>query len=151
LAWGTSVGMETFREEGSSTVVLAGKVLVVDVDFVIERGDPLNPILRVSGVKTSNALLPGNSNSPTSTLTDSFLAESIERYCVEMQKREDCRDVERASRLRNNVLDHLRYLVVLDGLANRKEYGGLRWFTDIDELCPTLNKLAKSEAEVIAS
>jgi hypothetical protein len=143
--------MESFREEGSSTVVLGGKVLVVDVDFVTEREDPLNPILKVSSVKSSNALVPGNSNSPTSTLTDSFLADSIERYCVEMQKREDCRDVALASMLRNNVLDNLRYLMVIDGLANRKEYGGLRWFTDIDELCPTLNGLATSEAEVIAS
>lgn len=153
-AWGTSAGMETFKDdsrEDSSTVVLGGKVLVVDVDFVIERSDPLNPILRVSSVKTSNALLPGNTNSPTSTLTDSFLAGSIEEYCVEMQKPEKSRNIERASRLRNNVLDHLHYLVVLDGLANRKEYGGLRWFTDIDEICPTLNDLAKSEAEVITS
>jgi hypothetical protein len=146
--------METFKDdsrEGSSTVVLGGKVLVVDVDFVIEHSDPLNPILRVSSVKTSNALLSGNANSPTSTLTDSFLADSIEKYCIEMQKPEKSRNLERASRLRNNVLDHLRYMVVLDGLANRKEHGGLRWFTDIDEICPTLNGLAKSEAEVIAS
>lgn len=154
VAWGTSVGMETFKDdsrEGSSTVVLGGKVLVVDVDFVIEHSDPLNPTLRVSSVKTSNALLSGNANSTTSTLTDAFLADSIEKYCIEMQKREQSRNLERASRLRNNVLDHLRYMVVLDGLANRKEYGGLRWFTDIDEICPTLNGLAKSEAEVIAS
>ena len=146
--------METFKDdsrEGGSTVVLGGKVLVVDIDFVIEHGDPLNPILRVSSVKTSNALLSGNATSPTSTLTDAFLADSIEKYCIEMQKREQSRNLERASRLRNNVLDHLRYMVVLDGLANRKEYGGLRWFTDIDEICPTLNGLAKSESEVIAS
>ncbi|KAF8904383.1 hypothetical protein CPB84DRAFT_1772896 [Gymnopilus junonius] len=146
--------METFTDEsreGASTVVLGGKVLVIDVDFVIERNDPLKPRLRVSNVKTSNALLPGNNNSSTSAMIDAFLKDSIEIYCVEMQKSEELRDPLYAASLRKEVLNHLRYLVLLDGLASRKEDGGIRWFTDVDDICPTLSMVAKTEATAIAS
>ncbi|KAF8971056.1 hypothetical protein BDZ97DRAFT_1787474 [Flammula alnicola] len=97
-AWGTSVGMETFKDEsreGCWTVVLGGKILVID------------------------------------------------KYCTEMQKDEDSRDPQYAASLRKDMLNHLRYLVLLDGLASRKDDGGIRWFTDIDELCPMLNGLPK--------
>ncbi|KDR75352.1 hypothetical protein GALMADRAFT_249398 [Galerina marginata CBS 339.88] len=152
-AWGTSVGMETFIDEsrvGGLNVVLGGKVLVIDVDFAIEGEDPLKPMLKVANVKTSNALLQGNANGSTSTMIDAFLRDSIDKYCVEMQKSEDSRNSLYAASLRKVVHDHLRYLVLLDRLASRKEDGGIRWFTDIDELCPTLIRVAKSEAEDIA-
>lgn len=153
-AWGTSVGMETFTDdsrEGGSTVVMGGKVLVIDVDFVIERDNPLKPRLQVANVKTSNALLPGNTNPSTSTMMDAFLKDSIEKYCIEMQKSEELRDPLYAASLRKEVLNHLRYLVLLDGLASRKEDGGIRWFTDIDDIYPTLNGVSRTEAEAIAS
>ncbi|KAF9472140.1 hypothetical protein BDN70DRAFT_503976 [Pholiota conissans] len=156
--WGTSVGMETFKE-GSSTVVLGGKSLVIDVDFTISHENPLKPMLKVANVKTANALLPNsnshttntNSGSSTSALLDAFLKDGIEKYCNEMQKDENTRDPQYAARLRRDVLDHLRYLVLLDGLASRKDDGGIRWFTDIDELWPVLNGLAKMESKVVAS
>lgn len=131
-------------------VLLGGKVLVVDVDFVCTRENPLNPILRVSNVKTSNALLQGSANSTASTLLDAFLKEGIEKYCVEMQKPEDDRSLQRAATYRKSILDWLRYLVVLDGLASRSD-GGIRWFTDLDELCPLLHQLAQTEAQAVAS
>jgi hypothetical protein len=145
--------METLKEDkegGSATVVLWGKVLVMDVDFICTRENPLNPILRVSNVKTSNALLQGSANPTTSTLLDAFLKEGIEKYCAEMQKPEDDRSLQRAAMYRKSMLDWLRYLVVLDGLANRSD-GGIRWFTDLDELCPLLHQLAQIEAEAVAS
>jgi len=146
--------MESFRDDsrdGGLTVVLAGKVLVVDVDFSIDRGDPLKPVLQIANVKSQNALLSGPSNNSTSVLLDSFLADALKDYCSEMQKGDEYRDPLRAAGLRKRVLDHLRYLVLLDGLASRKEDGGIRWFTDVDELCPTLRDLAKSEADAVAS
>lgn len=157
--WGTSVGMETFKDEsreGTSTVVLGGKSLVIDVDFAISHEDPLKPMLKVANVKTANALLapnshPANSSPSTSALLDAFLKDGIEKYCNEMQKDDEARDPQYAARLRRDMLDHLRYLVLLDGLASRKDDGGIRWFTDIDELWPVLNGLAKNEAKVVAS
>lgn len=152
--WGTSVGMETFKDEskeGGSTVMLGGKVLVIDVDFTIKHDDPLNPILELANVKTTNALLSGNANPTTFTMLDTFLAENIAKYCKEMQKSETIRNPLLAATFRKAVLDALRYLVLLDRLASRKEDGGIRWFTDLDELCPTLMTVATSEAAAIAS
>jgi len=153
--WGQSVGMESFRDdsrEGAWTVMLGGKVLVIDVDFVIQRENPLKPILKVANVKTSNALLATTgSTSSTSAPLDAFLAESISRYCAEMQQEEEFRNPLRAASLRKSVLQHLRYLVLLDRLAYRKDDGGIRWFTDLDEFCPTMAAVAKAEAEIVAS
>jgi hypothetical protein len=42
VAWGTLVGMEAFQgdeNQGGSTVVMGGKVLVIDIDFATHRGD----------------------------------------------------------------------------------------------------------------
>ena len=40
--WAASAGMETFPEQrdGHTTVVLGGKVLVVDIDFRVDRTQP---------------------------------------------------------------------------------------------------------------
>ncbi|PPQ98446.1 hypothetical protein CVT24_004125 [Panaeolus cyanescens] len=155
VSWGTSVGMETFkddsREGGSTTVVLGGKALVIDVDFTISKENPLQPKLKLAGVKTSNALMTGTSNPTTSTFLDTFLADGIHAYCEEMQKEEAERNSERAASLRRTVIEHLKYLVVLDGLASREDDGGIRWFTDIDELCPLLRQVATQESTMVAS
>ncbi|KAF9559871.1 hypothetical protein CPC08DRAFT_708496 [Agrocybe pediades] len=155
VAWGKSVGMESFCDEGQEgryTVMLGGKVLVIDVDLVLERRDPLKPVLRVANVKTSNAL----SQSSGSTLTtsaplDAFLAEHIASYCAEMQLEEEARNPLRAASLRKNIVEYLQYLVLLDRLASRKDDGGIRWFTDLDEFFPTMIAVAETEAENVAS
>jgi hypothetical protein len=152
-AWGTSVGMETFidgRDDGA-TVVLGGKVLVIDVDFAIELDGQLNRRLKVVNVKTSNALVSGNTHPSTSTMLDLFLLNNIQKYCAEMQKTEDMRNPGLAASIRKNILGQLRYLVLLDGLASRKVDGGVRWFTDLDELYPILNRVATDEAVLVAS
>lgn len=148
------MGMETFKEDGregtSTTVVLGGKALVIDVYFATTTENPLKPKLKLAGVKTSNALMVGSSTPTTSTFLDTFLADGIHAYCEEMQKEESERDSERAAALRRAVIEHLRYLVVLDGLASREDDGGIRWFTDIDELCPHLKQVASQESAMVA-
>jgi hypothetical protein len=153
IAWGALLGMEAFQEnQGGSTVVMGGKVLVIDIDFAIHRTHPI-PKLEVVNVKTSNALLAANSNSNsrTSALLDCFLLDGIRDYCEEMQKDEDLRDSQRAGALRRRMVEPLKYLVLLDGLASQKEGGGIRWFTDVDELHPVLIELARSEAQTVAA
>ncbi|KAF5386175.1 hypothetical protein D9615_002383 [Tricholomella constricta] len=155
--WGTSAGMETFKDdgrEGGISVVLGGKVLVVDVDFSVDRVDPLKPRMTVSSVKTSYAITNSEgstSNSGGSISLDAFLRASIENFCVEVQKPEDVRNLEVAASLGVIILEQLQYLVMLDRLAARTKDGGLKWFVDLDELCPILEAFAKNEAEAVAS
>jgi Mediator of RNA polymerase II transcription subunit 1 len=155
--WGKSVGMETFVDsgrEGGITVVLGGKVLVVDVDLSVDKTDALQPNVQVSSVKTSYAVSNASSGSTSdagnSTSLDALLHGTIERFYVEVQKAESIRNSEDAARFGMNILEQLRYLVMLDKLAAGKEDGGLRWFADVDQLCPILEGFAKSEADAVA-
>ncbi|TFK44542.1 hypothetical protein BDQ12DRAFT_673182 [Crucibulum laeve] len=158
-AWGKLAGMETFKDdskEGVMTVMLAGKVLVVDVDFSFQRETPDKPTVRVASVKTSYAISNNASGSASNTngssSLDGFLAEYIQKFCTEVQKADDLRDPEEAWRLGHDVFRQLRYLVMLDKLASaNNEFTGIRWFVDIDGLCPVLEKFAKSEAEIVIS
>jgi hypothetical protein len=150
--------METFVDngrEGSIMVVLGGKVLVVDVDLSVDKTDPLQPNTKVSNVKTSYAVpnaMPGaSSSSGNSTSLDALLYGTIEKFFIEVQKAEGARKSEEAARLGANILEQLRYLVMLDRLAARGEDGGLRWFADVDQLCPVLEGFAKSEGAAVAS
>lgn len=154
ISLGKSLGMEAFQDgsrEGCATVVLGGKLMVIDVDFVVQRNDLLKPKLTVTNVKTSHALLPGNSNSNTSSPLDSFIAREIQNYCEEVQKDEESRDPQLIASVRRRISEHLRYLVLLDGLASRNNDGGNKWFTDIDELFPVLDELVKIEAQAVAA
>ncbi|KAG6888002.1 hypothetical protein C0992_009955 [Termitomyces sp. T32_za158] len=156
-SWGTSAGMETFKDDGRQggiTVVLGGKVVVVDVDFSINKSELERFEITVSSVKTSYAITGSDgttANSDGSPLLDEFLRRCIQKFCDEVQKPEDVRDLEEATRLGVVVTQQLQYLVMLDKLAARKDDGGLQWFTGLDKLCPTLEAFAASEAEAIAS
>lgn len=150
--------MESFKDDGRGgnvTVMLGGKVLVVDVDFSISRENPARPRARVASVKTSYAASDDvsgtSSNTKGSISLDTFLAESIQNYCDEVQKLEHERDAVRAAKLALNVLQQLRYLVMLDRLAEKKDGARIAWFVDTDELCPKVEAFAKLEAEVVAS
>jgi len=135
-------------------MVLGGKVLVVDVDLSVDKTNVLQPNIKVSNVKTSyamsNAVSGSASNSGNSTSLDALLYGTIEKFYTEVQKPECVRDSEEAARSGATILEQLRYLVMLDKLAARQEDGGLRWFADVDQLCPVLENFAKSEGEAIA-
>lgn len=155
--WATSAGMETFKDEvrdGHMTVVLGGKVLVVDIDLSVSRSDPSNPVLGVVNVKTSYAVPNGAASSTTegSDSLDGFLADSLTAYLAEVYKEENARDALEAERLANEFSRHLKYLMKLDQLALREGDSGLRWFNNIDHLArQVLERLATVEAEVISS
>lgn len=152
VAWGTSVGMESFRGDSKQealTAILGGKVLVIDVELTIDQTHAEKHILKLVSIKTSLAL--GSSNPSLSTALDEFLAESFQGYCDEMQKDEEIRDSQRASDLRRRMIEHLKYLVFLDGLARKKEEDAIKWFKDVDGLSPMLKNLARSEAQAVAA
>ncbi|KAJ6558539.1 hypothetical protein DFH09DRAFT_1037086 [Mycena vulgaris] len=155
-SWAKSAGMETYNEDGREAgILLAGTVLVMEVEFSVNREEPLNPKLDVASVKTSYAIPNSDSgvtsNTDGSISLDAFLTGSIQRFCAELKKAEEIRDPREVAKLGVAVMDQLRYLVMLDRLAARKDDGGVRWFVDIDQLCSILENFSKSEAEAVAS
>ncbi|KIK68860.1 hypothetical protein GYMLUDRAFT_255495 [Collybiopsis luxurians FD-317 M1] len=154
-AWGRLVGMETFKDQvGEDTIsfVFGGKVLVVDLELSIDRTDPLNKIIGVSKAKTAYAISsPEQTTLDGSLSLDAFLKDTFQAFFLEVQKSDDLRDPVEAAKLGSIIVDHFRYLVMLDRLAERKEDGGVRWFVDVDQLCTVVETFAKSEAEAVAS
>jgi len=150
--------MESFKDDGRAgnvTVMLGGKVLVVDVDFSISMENPSRPRAHVASVKTSYATseeASGNSSNTKGSISlDAFLAERLQKYCDEVQKPEDERDAVRAGKLAANFQQQLKYLVMLDKLAEMKDGARAAWFVDTDKLCPKVEEFAKAEAEAVAT
>jgi hypothetical protein len=156
--------METFKDDlmrdGEWTVVLGGKVLVVDIDFSFDRAsNPKKPRIHVEKLKTSYAVSNNSvggsitANTEGSTSLDALLSGSIKAFLEEIQKEPDVQDALEAERLGKVIVGHLKYLMVLDKLATRKEEdgGGIRWFVDADELGVGVEKFAGSEADAIST
>jgi len=150
--------MESFKDDGRAgnvTVMLGGKVLVVDVFFSISMENPSRPRAHVASVKTSYATseeASGNSSNTKGSISlDVFLAQSLQKYCDEVQKHEDERDAVRAGKLAANFQQQLEYLVMLDKLAEMNNGARAAWFVDTDELCPKVEEFANAEAEAVAS
>ncbi|KAJ3845543.1 hypothetical protein F5878DRAFT_599063 [Lentinula raphanica] len=153
-AWGKLVGMETFKDEsgeGIISFVFGGKVLVVDLELSIDRSNMSIPKIQVFRAKTSYAVsTPEATTIDGSMSLDAFLKDTFQGFFEEVQKPDEYRDPVKAAKLRSIILDHLRYLVMLDRLAERKEDGGVRWFVDVDQLCTVVETFAKSEADAVA-
>ncbi|KAI6002811.1 hypothetical protein EDD15DRAFT_2157641 [Pisolithus albus] len=129
--WGRAAGLEAFIEfpGGSSvpTIVLAGKVLVLDIDI---DGHVL--------VKTSFAV--GN-NVPNGTAAapdlDAFLAREVSKW-VEAAKYASSGESTPnmgepavvAANCGRALLGHMRYFMMLDSLAVNEGERGIRWFME---------------------
>ncbi|KAF8626820.1 hypothetical protein AX15_004654 [Amanita polypyramis BW_CC] len=147
---GGAAGMEAFKDEGREgivTVLLGGKVLVIDVDFTIDRSTEEPRIKNVS-TKTSYAT-GSSSNANGSPYLDKLLSKSIQNFCSQVQNGH--LDPVKAAAAVKLISQQLQYLVLLDSLAARKDSAGAKWFTDLDEQYSTLENLAREEAVVIAS
>jgi len=125
--WGRNLGMEAFVD--GSTTVLAGKVLVLDID--------LNDHV---AVKTSFANGTNNSgNASAAPELDAFLALEVTRWVhaarcaagidsISGGSKED--PAIEAARRSHSIQNHFRYLMTLDGLAAAENEKGLRWFME---------------------
>ncbi|KAI0373267.1 hypothetical protein BV20DRAFT_938026 [Pilatotrama ljubarskyi] len=154
LEWGSSAGMEAFNDpeqDGHSSVVLGGKVLVIDLDFVVDRKNSERPDVNVAACKTAYAIRNSTSTSSTgnSISLDGFLADAIRAFLREVQKDDTERDSVEAARLGHLLSEHFVYLMKLDHLAQSEGEGGLRWFTFIDRMSLEVEKLAGSEADAL--
>ncbi|KAG1884223.1 uncharacterized protein F5891DRAFT_1122391 [Suillus fuscotomentosus] len=119
--------MEVFVD--GSTTVLAGKVLVLDID--------INDHVAVKTSFANNA--NGNGNTSAAPELDAFLAQEVTRWINAARRaagidsavghsRED--PAIEAARRSRAIQEHLRYLMMLDGLAAAENEKGLRWFME---------------------
>ncbi|KAG1777656.1 hypothetical protein EV702DRAFT_1099812 [Suillus placidus] len=125
--WGRNLGMEVFVD--GSTTVLAGKVLVLDVDI----NDHV--AVKTSFANNTNS----NGNSSAAPELDAFLAREVTRWinaarcaagidtAVGYSREDPAIEAARRSRA---IQEHLRYLMTLDGLAAAENEKGLRWFME---------------------
>ena len=153
--------MEAFREEergGRLTLVLGGKVLVIDIDLSIARSTDSQGRSQIQigtvNVKTSYAIPNGGAAGITmqgSASLDGLLRDSLTAFLEEVQSasRGDGggQDGVKAALLGKTCQDHLKYLMMLDQLALSEGDQGLKWFRDVDELASKVEKFAVSEAQ----
>jgi hypothetical protein len=120
--WSSAAGMQAFPEAAAGTLVLGGKVLVLDVALIPEP--------------TVHASYAGSAEGRDSPAIDAFFS----RLVSDVSKGGDGR------RLR----DALGYLMRLDELAAHEGNGGARWFCEVDALAKELGKFTQAEATFLA-
>ncbi|KAI0697255.1 hypothetical protein BC835DRAFT_1270685 [Cytidiella melzeri] len=153
--WGRSAGMEAFKEEerdGRITIMLGGKVIVIDMELSVNRLDVQRPVLSVTSVKTSFAV-PNGTSSPASsgsTSLDGFLTENLRAFIAEVQRDPEDQDPEKAARIGGRIVDHLTYLMKMDQLALREGDAGLRWFNGCDTLSLECERYSAEECDIVA-
>lgn len=150
---GKKAGMEAFKEAGSDgkiTLILGGKVLVVDIELSVDRSDETRPKLSVIVLKTSYASPVSGATTEGSASMNGFLMDYIREFIAEAHKPLGEQDMKKAGKQVRGFLAHLEYLMKLDGMATQEGDGGLRWLNSIDTLALTAEGRAKTEAQSIA-
>ena len=154
-AWGSSAGMESFKEDetdGRIAVTLGGKVIVIDVNLLVDRTDIHVPRISLASVKTSYAVLNGTSGGTTSgsISLDGFLSDCLRAFLTQVQLDEEEQNPEEVARTTTRISDDLKYVMKLDQLALREGEQGLRWFHNMDTLSAQAEDVAAREAESVA-
>ncbi|GJE95512.1 hypothetical protein PsYK624_116970 [Phanerochaete sordida] len=148
-AWATAAGMQAFREEhaGHVTLTLAGRVVVVDTTLALDAAARM----RVTGVKTSYAVRGGADGATTagSASLDGFLAQTLRGLLAEVQRTDEQLEPEEVHRVGTRIADSLKYLMMLDKLAEDEGDPGLRWFNNVDALASEVERFASEEAAAI--
>ena len=150
---GKKAGMEAFKEaetNGKITLILGGKVLVVDIELSVDRSDETLPKLSVIALKTSYASPVSGATTEGSASMNGFLMDYIREFITEAHKPLGEQDTKKAGKLVRGFLAHMQYLMKLDGMATQEGDSGLRWLNNIDELALTAEGRAKTEAQSIA-
>jgi len=150
---GRKAGMETFKEaetSGKITLILGGKVLVVDIELAVDRSDENHPKLSLIALKTSYASPVSGATTEGSVSMNGFLMDCIREFIAEAHKPLGEQDTRKAGKMIREFSAHMQYLMKLDGMATQEGDGGLRWFNNIEALALTAEGRAKSEANNIA-
>ena len=150
---GKMARMEVFKEvgaDGKITLIFGDKVLVVDIEFSVDRSDETHPKLSVIALKTSYASPVNGATTKGSASMNGFLMDYIREFIAEAHKPLGEQGTKKAGKLIRGFLAHMQYLMKLDGIATQEGDGGLRWLNDIDALALTADGRAKTEAQSIA-
>lgn len=144
--------MELFQDQkdGGISLMLGGKVIVIDIDLAVDTKDPANPTVEVTNLKTAYAI-PNTSSQGASTSLDGLLRDSVSAFLTEVQKPDETMSPREAARLGQNIRSHLSYLVMLDRLAALNTGAGIQWFADVDTQSSLLELFSKIESEAVAS
>ncbi|KAH9166265.1 hypothetical protein EDB89DRAFT_2233005 [Lactarius sanguifluus] len=118
----SAVGIQAFPEAAAGTLVLGGKVLILDVALIPEP--------------TVHASYAGSAEGRDSPTMDGFFS----RLVSGISKGGDGR----------RPRDALGYLMRLDELAAHEGNGGARWFSEVDALAKELAKFTQAEAAFLA-
>jgi hypothetical protein len=151
---GKKAGMETFKEaetNGKITLILGGKVLVVDIELAVDRSRRgASQAVRNRSQDLICLVAAGGATTEGSVSMNGFLMDCIREFIEEAHKPLGEQDTKKAGKLIREFLAHMQYLMKLDGMATQEGDGGLRWFNSIDGLALTAEGRAKSEAQSIA-
>jgi hypothetical protein len=148
---GTGAGMQTFSEPDTNgpdrvLVALAGSRLVVDIILSTK------PSVRVASIKVSYAASE-DAIQQIPTL-EAHLTNTVEAFLGEVQRKVEERNVQTARRLGLRFQDEMKYLMLLDNLADKAENSGgsgARWFLGVDEMARMAEDHLKKEAHAIST
>ncbi len=131
---------------------LGGKVLVIDVELIVERTSHLRIVL--TSLKTSHALPSGTSGvnalAERSASLDEILYLTWGKY-LEVVQRDDTVSSMQAAHIVRDIQSQLAYLMKLDELASHEGDKGIRWFSDVGLISSAAEIILKTEAGVITS
>lgn len=153
-----SAGMEVFSETepgGKLTAILAGKVIVLDIEFQVNISN-MGEEIRLVSLKSTHAAPVDAPATSTSTLPtagaslDTFLMAVFRQYLAELQETDSQVNHVQVSRLGHALESHLQYIMKLDSLAQREIEGGSRWFTEVDDLSSVAKQVIPKEASTVA-
>lgn len=156
--WGKSANMQVFSDPepgGKVAIAMAGKILVLDIEFQVDHTDD-DVNISLKSLKSSHASpldAPATAASTISAVDaslDTFLTAVIEEYLEELLRKESRRDPILIAKLGRHMKDYLRYIMKLDHLAQREIEGGSRWFTEGDDLSSVAQLIVPKEATTVA-
>ncbi|CAE6387799.1 unnamed protein product [Rhizoctonia solani] len=153
--WAKSAKMEVYQSEenGQNTLTCAGSAVVLDLTFekLAVGTDP--PSIRLVSLKSSypTAFESAPVTQPPTTVED-LLGADIAAYINEVLS--EGVDATKAAQLAWRVMEHVRYIMLLDSQAAQEAKNGetgARWFAEVGILSPKVIDLTCQEAARIAS
>jgi hypothetical protein len=152
--WAKSAKMEVYQsdENGQNTLTCAGSAVVLDLTFEKLSVEADRPSIRLVSLKSSypTAFESAPVTQPQTTVED-LLGTDIAAYIKEVLS--EGVDATKAAQLAWRVMEHIRYIMLLDSQAAQEAKNGetgARWFAEVGVLSPKVIDLACQEATGLA-
>lgn len=148
--WAKDARMEVYQsiENGLNSFTCAGSAVVLDMLFQKTHTESDTPGIKLVSL-TSSYPTSSESAPVTQPLTtvEALLSSGISAYIDEVLY--EGADAQKAAQLALRVIEHIRYIMLLDAQAAREaETGGTgaRWFAEVGVLSPKIIDLGCKEA-----